>query len=169
MVDFISQSIRRAGTWDDAFARCVLTYEERLLRRKVLSTDQGAKLLVDLPSATSLDHGDAFALTDGRLIAVAAADENLLQITAPDLLPLVWHIGNRHCPAQIAPTRVLIQPDHVIRDLMERRGATVSEVFEPFTPEGGAYGHGRTQGHAHGHDHDHGQTHDHSHGHSHDH
>ena len=37
---------------------------------------------------------------------------------------------------------------------------TVTDVVEPFTPEGGAYGEGRTMGHSHGpghgHDHDHG-------------
>ncbi|NNE88845.1 MAG: urease accessory protein UreE [Silicimonas sp.] len=159
MVDFVSQSVRRAGTWETAFASCVLTYEERLLRRKVLQTVQGETLLVDLEHATNIDHGDAFALEDGRLVEVAAAQENLLQITASELLPLVWHIGNRHCPAQIEHDRVLVQPDHVIRDLMERRGATVTEVVEPFTPEGGAYGHGRTQGHSHGHDHGHSHEH----------
>ncbi len=169
MVDLISQTVMRAGSWADPFDTCVLTYQERLLRRKVLHTAQDASLLVDLPKATSIDHGDAFALTDGRHIEVLAAKEDLLQITAPDLLALVWHIGNRHCPAQIEPSRVLIQPDHVIRDLMERRGATVIPVFEPFTPEGGAYGHGRTQGHSHAHDLEHGDDHGHEHGHSHDH
>lgn len=159
MVDFVSQTIRRAGKWDGAIDTCVLSYEDRLLRRKVLNTDQGEKLLVDLPQATSVDHGDAFELSDGRLIAVIAAQEDLLEITAANLLPLVWHIGNRHCPAQIEAARVLIQPDHVIQDLMERRGATVTKVFEPFTPEGGAYGHGRTQGHSHGHSHAHAHEH----------
>ncbi|MEM6594511.1 MAG: urease accessory protein UreE, partial [Pseudomonadota bacterium] len=47
------------------------------------------------------------------------------QITSDALLRLIWHIGNRHCPAQIEATRVLVQPDHVIRDLMEKLGATV--------------------------------------------
>lgn len=159
MVDFVSQSVSRAGTWGSAFDVCVLTYEGRLLRRKVLQTVKGAALLVDLQHATSVDHGDAFELEDGRSVEVAAADEDLLQITAANLLPLVWHIGNRHCPAQIEHDRVLIQPDHVIRDLMERRGATVTDVVEPFTPEGGAYGRGRTQGHSHGDDH--GHSHDH--------
>ena len=40
-----------------------------------------------------------------------------------------------------------------------RLGATLREVVEPFRPEGGAYGHGRTHGHHHGgatdHPHDH--------------
>lgn len=155
MVDFISQTVCAKGSWSDAFDRCVLAYEDRLLRRKVVNTGHGGKLLVDLPKATGVAQGDAFELTDGRLIEVFAAKEDLLQITAPDLLTLVWHIGNRHCPAQIESSRVLIQPDHVIRALMEHRGATVREVFEPFSPEGGAYGHGRTQGHSHGHTHSH--------------
>jgi urease accessory protein len=132
-----------------AEARCTLSYEDRFLRRKVLSTDAGARFLVDLPQTTSLDQGDCFELEDGTRIEVVAAQEALLEITAPNLLPLVWHIGNRHCPAQIEAERVLIQPDHVIRDLMERLGASVREVTAPFAPEGGAYGHGRTHGHSH--------------------
>ena len=132
-----------------AEARCTLSYEDRFLRRKVLNTDAGQRFLVDLPQTTSLDQGDCFELEDGTRIEVVAAQEALLEITAPNLLPLVWHIGNRHCPAQIEAERVLIQPDHVIRDLMERLGASVREVTAPFAPEGGAYGHGRTHGHSH--------------------
>jgi len=33
--------------------------------------------------------------------------------------------------------------------MLGKLGATTREVVEPFTPEGGAYGHGRTHGHAH--------------------
>ncbi len=153
MPDFTSHAIRRKGDWSDAFDVCVMTYEDRFLRRKVIETAQVVSVLVDLPQTTSLDHGDAFALTDGRLIEVVAAEESLLEIRAERLLPIVWHIGNRHCPCQIEEARVLIQPDHVLKDLMERLGATVTEVTEPFTPEGGAYGHGRTHGHDHSHQH----------------
>lgn len=142
---------------------CTLTYEDRFLRRRVLHSDAGEAFLVDLPHTTSLDAGQAFKLSDGRLIAVKAADEPLMQITAPNLLKLVWHIGNRHCPAQIEDARVLVQPDHVIRDLMLRLGADVSDITAPFTPEGGAYGHGRTHGHSHG------DAHGHSHDHAHEH
>ncbi len=132
---------------------CTLSYEDRFLRRKVLRTDTGEPFLVDLPRTTSLEAGQAFALEDGRHVAVLPAEEPLMEITSPDLMRLVWHIGNRHCPAQIEPARVLVQPDHVIRDLMTRLGATVHDVTAPFTPEGGAYGHGRTHGHDHSHTH----------------
>ena len=125
-----------------------LTYDDRFLRRKVLTTAAGESFLVDLAHTTSLNQGDAFELEDGRLIGVIAATEALLEITG-DLTSLAWHIGNRHMPCQIEANRLLIQQDHVIRDMLEKLGANLREVSEPFTPEGGAYGHGRTHSHAH--------------------
>lgn len=129
--------------------RVVLDYEARFMRRKVLSTERGEKLLVDLPQTTSLDHKGVLLLEDGGEIEVIAAAEKLLQITGDNLTRLVWHIGNRHTPCQIEPTRLLIQHDHVIRDMLTLLGATLTDVTEAFTPEGGAYGHGRTHSHAH--------------------
>jgi urease accessory protein len=144
-----SRTIRRHGDWTDAQDRCVLTYEQRFLRRRVLETARADRFLVDLEHTTSLDHGDAFELEDGRKIEVVAAPEDLLEVTGRNLVHLAWHIGNRHAPCQIEESRLLIQRDHVMRDMLHRIGATVRDVVEPFTPEGGAYGHGRTHGHAH--------------------
>lgn len=155
MADYTSQTVAKAGTWSSAFELCVLTYDERFLRRKVVKTVHDETLLVDLAHTTSLNHGDAFLLDDGRFIEVIAAEETLLQITG-DLVQLAWHIGNRHTPCQIEAERLLIQHDKVIGHMLEHLGATVTEVTEPFTPEGGAYGHGRTHSHEHGataHDH----------------
>jgi urease accessory protein len=151
MVDYTAQNIHRAGNWEGAFDLCTLTYDERFLRRKVVQTAHGKDLLVDLESATSLNDRDAFVLSDGRLIEVIAAEEDLLAITGKDLVRLAWHVGNRHTPCQIEADRLLIQRDAVIGHMLEHLGATVTEVSEPFTPEGGAYGHGRTHSHEHGH------------------
>lgn len=126
-----------------------LTYEARFLRRRVLTADDGLQFLVDLPQTTSLNAGDALQLDDGRRIGIAAAPEALLQITGPDLIRLAWHIGNRHTPCQIGKDHLLIQTDHVLQDMLAKLGATVTAVTAPFTPEGGAYGHGRTHGHSH--------------------
>ena len=150
--------------------RLVLTYEDRFLRRKVLALASGAMLLVDLPKTTSLDHGGVLITTDGAEILIEAAKEPLLAITGADLPRIAWHIGNRHTPCQIEPDRLLIQRDHVIADMLRKIGAEVAEVEEPFTPEGGAYGHGRTHGHDHSHshgpeDHPHDHHHEHAHGH----
>ena len=49
----------------------------------------------------------------------------------------------------------LFQRDGVIADMLARLGAVVTEVSEPFMPEGGAYGMGRTHGHDHSHVHVH--------------
>ena len=103
MADFTSQIIRKAGTWTGAFAQCVLTYEERFLRRKVIKTAQGKTLLVDLAHTVSLDHGDAFELPDLSLIEVTAAEEPLLQITG-DLVQLAWHIATACCCAGVRGT-----------------------------------------------------------------
>ncbi|TCO72016.1 urease accessory protein UreE [Rhodovulum euryhalinum] len=150
---------------------CVtLTYDERFLRRKRLVTDAGLAFLVDLPRTTSLNEGDVLYLDDGLTIKVRAADEPLLEVRGAELVRLAWHVGNRHTPCQIDPGRLLIQRDHVIRDMLERLGAEIEEVEEPFLPEGGAYGHGRTHSHAHGHSHGHDHSHgEHDHVHDHDH
>ncbi|MEJ6399141.1 urease accessory protein UreE [Yoonia sp. 208BN28-4] len=148
MVDFTSHTLARAGTWSDAIDRCVLTYDDRFLRRKVLQTVSDAALLVDLTSTTSVNHGDAFQLDRGAFVAVEAAPEPLLSITG-DLVRLAWHIGNRHTPCQIEAERLLIQDDPVIGHMLAHLGATIRSVNAPFTPEGGAYGHGRTHAHEH--------------------
>ena len=156
----------------DAPAACydlvVLDYDQRLLRRKRLVTVHDEGFLVDLPSVTSLDDWWGFELEDGRCIQVIAAEEDLVQITGESLLRLAWHIGNRHTPCQIEPGRLLIRRDHVLETMLAGLGAALSHVSEPFTPEGGAYGHGRTMGHSHDgdafgwHHHGDGQMHQHS-------
>lgn len=125
-----------------------LDYTDRFLRRKVLQLGNGHSVLVDLEVTTSLNHGGVLVLENGDEIAVIAAPEPLLEITAPDLIRVAWHIGNRHTPCQIEAHRLLIQVDHVMRDMLDKIGATTRDVCEPFTPEGGAYGHGRTHSHA---------------------
>lgn len=161
----VAHEIVPQGSWTDAAAYVRLDYEGRFLRRRRLTAEGGLSFLVDLSRTTSVAEHAAFRLEDGRCIEVRAAEEPLLEVRGGELQRLAWHIGNRHAPCQIETERLLIARDPVMRDMLERLGAEVREVTEPFTPEGGAYGEGRT----HGHDHSAGHTHDHSHDHSHDH
>jgi urease accessory protein len=129
-----------------------LSHDARHLRREVVTCDNGLSVLIDLPHATVLEQGDRLALEDGRIVEVHAAPEALLEITGRDahhLTRLAWHLGNRHLACQIESGRLLIRRDHVIADMLERLGAEVQYVEVPFTPEGGAYGHGHPHGHAH--------------------
>jgi urease accessory protein len=141
-----AERIARAGHWTGAADRVVLDYEGRFLRRRRLVAEGGLAFLADLAETASLDEGDAFALSDGRFVAVAAADEPLYRVTG-DLARLAWHIGNRHTPCEIAEGHLTLRRDPVLRRMLEGLGAAVAEARGPFRPEGGAYGVGRTMGH----------------------
>ena len=142
-----ARSIQRAAPMQAL--RVVMSYDERILRRKRLVTEGGADFMVDLGEVTSLDHGDAFVLDDGRLVSVVAAQEPVVMIRG-NLPRLAWHIGNRHTPCQIAGDHLVIRRDPVLEAMLHGLGATLTLALAPFTPEGGAYGHGRTMGHDHG-------------------
>ncbi|MCY3675165.1 MAG: urease accessory protein UreE [Paracoccaceae bacterium] len=139
----VSRNIKHAKKTDDII---VMDYEERFLRRKILTSENGIRFQVDLAKTTSLNQHDAFVLEDGRLVGVVPADEDLLEVKG-DLVRLAWHIGNRHAPCQIESGRLLIQYNHVIKAMLLKLGAIVTCVNEPFTPEGGAYGNTRTHAH----------------------
>ena len=72
-----------------------------------------------------------------------------MKITSPNLARVAWHIGNRHTPCQIQTDHLLIQQDHVLEDMLLLLGASIEKLEATFTPEGGAYGHGRTHSHDH--------------------
>jgi len=143
-----AHSLRRAGAWSGAYGSVTLDHEARFLRRKRLETVRAEGFLVSLPETVSVNHGDAFVLDDGRLIEVVAAEEPVVVVTG-DLARLAWHIGNRHTPCQIEPGRLVIRADPVLEAMLLQLGAGLTRRMEPFTPEGGAYGHGRTMGHDH--------------------
>ena len=151
----LAQTVRRAGEWRGVAEIVTLDYDTRLLRRKRLATDTGRPFVVDLEKTTSLEDGDALELDDGSRVVIRAAEEDVLVVTGKSIPRLAWHIGNRHTPCQIDTDRLLIQRDPVIRRMLEQLGATIAEARHAFTPEGGAYGHGRTHSHDHGHSHSH--------------
>ena len=142
----VKRAIARAaaGTWPvDETADCLtLVYDDRHRRRITLTTDGGADLLLDLAEAVTLADGDGLRLDGGGWVRIAAADEPVIDVTAPTpqaLLRLAWHLGNRHTPAQILADRIRIRDDHVLADMLRGLGAAVRRVKAPFAPEGGAY------------------------------
>jgi len=150
----IAQTVLR--DWDGPFETCSLDYDGRFVRRKTLVTDRGTRFLVDLAQTTSLTEGDVLPLTDGTHVKITASAESVLKVTGVNLPQLAWHIGNRHTPCQILPDALIIRDDPVIGHMLEHLGARLTKQMQPFTPEGGAYGHGRTHSHEHGktaHDH----------------
>jgi urease accessory protein len=161
--------IIRAGLWSANPADVVrLDYDHRTRRRIALTGVGGLEFLLDLAKTPVLAAGDGLRLEDGRIVAVEAAPERLLEIACADeraLARIAWHLGNRHLAAEIAARTVYIREDHVIADMVRGLGAEVRTVERPFNPEGGAYGQGAVQGHHH-YSHDDSHHHD-GHGHGH--
>jgi urease accessory protein len=120
----------------------VLTAQDRHIRRKLLVTEAGSEVLVDLPLTVFIEDGDHLELEDGTYLEVRAAEEDLLEIrgvSPAHITQLAWHIGNRHLAAQLEWDRILILPDRVIAKMLEGLGATVTTAREQFSPEHGAY------------------------------
>lgn len=168
----LATTVLRAGHWSgEPVDRVVLTRDDRHRRRMRLDGIDGLSFLLDLSEATVLHDGDVLQLDDGRLVAVGAAPERLIEVRGSDphhLLRLAWHLGNRHVPTAIEGDRLLIAEDHVLADMVRGLGGTATQIEAPFDPEAGAYAHGEA-GHSHGHSHEHGHSHDHDHAHEHHH
>ena len=84
------------------------------------------------------------------MVAVEAAQERLLEVSAPDaagLARIAYHIGNRHVPVQVGAGWLRILPDHVLEAMVLGLGGRVAQVAERFQPETGAYGHGHVHHH----------------------
>jgi urease accessory protein len=146
--------IADAGTWDRARAvdRVVLSADDRLRRRIVLTTEKGMELLLDFAAPVMLRDGDGLVLEDGSVVMVAGQAEPLIEISAKaplDFVRLAWHIGNRHTDIQFIDKSFRIRRDHVLEEMVKGLGAVMTPVDAPFDPEPAAP-------HGHHHDHDHG-------------
>ena len=162
--------LRRAATVE-------LAWDVRQKSRFATNDSNGRALGIFLPRGSVARGGDVLLAADGSLIRVIAAPQPVLVITACaehgrapidrnfDLVRAAYHLGNRHVPIELRPDRLLIEPDHVLADMLRAMHLSVQEAQEAFEPEAGAYAHGAQGGHHHGHGHDHAHGHDHGHAH----
>ena len=149
-----------------------LDWDVRQKSRFDATDSAGRTLGVFLPRGTAVRGGDALVAEDGSLVVVKAAPQPVLVVRhctahgSPfDLLRAAYHLGNRHVPLELQTDRLLLEPDHVLADLLRSMHLIVSEEQTAFEPENGAYA-APAHGHGHGHDHAH---HDHDHNHNHEH
>ncbi|WP_323751461.1 urease accessory protein UreE [Marinobacter sp.] len=157
----------------------VLPYELRIRGRLRASTETNVDVGLFLDRGPVLRDGDLLQAKTGEIIRIRAAEEQVVTARIENGQPLArlcYHLGNRHVTLAIGMDEqgafVRITPDHVLEELAERLGATLTHHTAPFDPEPGAYtqagySHGHGHSHSHSHDHDHGHSHGHSHEHSH--
>ena len=135
---------RLAGAHERADEVIELAFEQRERSRFRARLLSGEEIGVDLPPGTLLRQGDRVRLADGRVVAVEAAPERLIEVHAHDAIGLAriaYHVGNRHVPLQLGEGWIRLLPDHVLQAMIERLGGHVHAVEEGFQPESGAYGH----------------------------
>jgi urease accessory protein len=143
-----------------AAARLVLPFELRQRSRLLAVMDSGEEVGLLMPRGTVLRGGDRLQSSDGRLVEVVAAPEQLSIVRSSDsrqLARAAYHLGNRHIAVQITAESIRYLKDHVLDDMLRGQGLKVTSDVLPFEPEAGAY----STSHAHGHDHSGDHAHDH--------
>ena len=125
-----------------AQATLSLPFELRQKSRLRANLDSGEEVGLMLPRGQVLRGGDCLKAENGMIIQLAAAAESVSTVTAPDQLTLqkaCYHLGNRHVPLQITENWIRYLEDHVLDDMVESLGLTVTHEQAPFEPEVGAY------------------------------
>jgi urease accessory protein len=158
-------------------SRIALDWDTRQKSRFEAVDSAGRRIGVFLPRGRVARGGDVLVAEDGSLIAVEALEQPILVVTASVtgadgaalmLAKAAYHLGNRHVPLEVHADRLVLEPDHVLAELLVRMGLAVATTRGPFEPEAGAYdaiapAHGlaRSAGEAHAHDHRHAHPHAH--------
>lgn len=165
--------VRKPAVRADAIAdTVVLDHAARAARAGHLHAEGGLAFELALAKAAVIEDGDALRLEDGRLVAVRAAAEALLEVRAENparLMRLAWQLGGNHVDAEIGADLLYVPDTPANAELIRGQGCAASPVSRAFRPERAAHDHS-TCGHDHGHDHGHAhQAHDHEHRHDHAH
>jgi urease accessory protein len=128
-------------------AQLVLPFELRQKTRLRTALSTGEEVGLNLERGYILRGGDLLLASDGRVVEVAAALENVSVVVGIDPLQLAraaYHLGNRHVSVQIGAGWLRYLRDHVLDDMVRGLGLPVTHDTLPFEPEAGAY-----SGHSH--------------------
>lgn len=146
----VSRHLRAAETAPRQACPLALPLAARQRSRLRWRLPDGRELAWVLPAATRLQPGDLLETDASLWFRVEAAAEHVLRIRADTphaLSRAAYHLGNRHIPVQIGCDALVIEPDPVLQDMLQRLGVHCEAVQAPFEPEHGAYGGGHRHGH----------------------
>ncbi len=142
-----------------------LDWDTRQKSRFDAQDSLGRTLGIFLARGTVVRGGDVLLAEDGSLIRINATPQPVMVVRACaehgapiDLLRAAYHLGNRHVQLEVRADQLLLEPDHVLADMLRQMHLIVTEESAAFEPEAGAYASGG-QSHGHGHDHTHGSDH----------
>ena len=130
-------------------ALLVLPFELRQKCRLRTAVAGGEEIGLFLERGSVLRDGECLQADDGRVVRVAAASEDLIEVRCADadaLARAAYHLGNRHTPVEVGRGWLRLAADDVLAGMLRGLGALVTAVRAPFEPEAGAYAAGH---HAH--------------------
>ena len=125
-----------------------LPFEDRRKRRLRAHLDDGREIAIAIPHGPALRDGDRLRTSDGSIVEIRSAGEDVSTARSSDPLRLAraaYHLGNRHVALEIAPGLLRYAHDHVLDDMVRKLGLEVASEHCAFEPEGGAY----AEGHSH--------------------
>ena len=135
-------------------ASLTLPFEKRQKSRLRVSLDNDQEVALILERGSVMRHGELLRADNGLIIEIRAADEEVAVVLTEDSFLFAracYHLGNRHVPLQIGEGWLRIQRDHVLENMVQSLGLTVSHQLAPFEPESGAYSGHSNHSHSHSH------------------
>ena len=141
----------RATGSEPAAARLVLPFDLRQRSRLLARLESGEEIGLVMPRGSILRGGDRLQSSDGRVVEVVAAREELSVVRSQDarlLARAAYHLGNRHVAVEVTRDAICYVRDHVLDEMLRGLGLVVDSEQLPFEPEAGAYS--QSHGHSHG-------------------
>jgi urease accessory protein len=150
-------------------ATITLDWDQRQRSRLNGLNSNGEPVALFLQRGKVLRNGDVMVCETGELLKIIASAQSVLKITACsihgsplDLQRAAYHLGNRHIPLEIQSSHLLMEPDHVIEEMLKNMGLIVEKCMLAFEPEAGAYEQASShRSHHHHHEHHAEHAHDH--------
>ena len=133
---------RRTEPQKDVYAELALPFELRQKSRLRTRLASGEEVGLFLERGAVLRDGDCLRSSDGRVLRVAAAEEDLMEVRSgePRLLArAAYHLGNRHTPMEVGEGWLRFGADPVLAEMLLGLGLEVHALRAPFEPEAGAY------------------------------
>jgi urease accessory protein len=132
-----------------------LPFEQRTRTRHRVRLASGRDAALLLERGMVLSDGDLLATDQGDVVRVVAAVEALSVVRAPTgeaLARAAYHLGNRHVTLQVGDGFLAYPHDHLLDEMVQGLGLSVTVERRQFQPEKGAYAHAHHHD-AHAHEH----------------
>jgi len=123
----------------------VLTHEQREKGRLRTQADSGREVRIFLDRGKPLQVGEILLSQCGKHIVIEGAEEPVTTARCDDwqqFCRACYHLGNRHVKVQLGECWLRLSPDHVLEEMLQLLGLTLSHEQAIFVPESGAYRHG---------------------------